>query len=127
MLWFAEPFAAPPAFVNRAAGAGRDLGARLANEPPWVRRRFGVDGPAASAAALERLALALRLLACPPDTARAPHAESRELCELQDTVLSACLSALEEAPPPWEEREARARSVLCDLQRAALEPKKPVE
>jgi len=121
MFWFVEPFAAPDDLVARAIDEGRALSRRLQDEPTWIRRRFGVDIPPASAAALERLRHALDLLARPEDSVLATPAELREIAELQDLVLSACLPALDEALPPKDERKAQVRRALDDLRRAPNE------
>jgi hypothetical protein len=114
MWWFLEPFAAPPAYVERAAAAGAALAARLTDQPLWMRRRFGVDVTTVSAAALERLQTAVGLLANPRETMLGTHAELSEMAELEDTLL-ACLPAFEEAVPPGEERKALGLAVLRDL------------
>ncbi|MEO7326972.1 MAG: TauD/TfdA family dioxygenase, partial [Minicystis sp.] len=42
MLWLLPPFAAPVDLVARASKGSDALAERLADQPPWVRRRFGV-------------------------------------------------------------------------------------
>jgi Taurine catabolism dioxygenase TauD, TfdA family len=118
LYWFAEPFAAPPAFVDRAARARVALAADLAGEPAWLRRRFGVDASPASPAALERLRAVLEVIADPCKTIPLPLQEDRETARLLDTLLSRGLPGLEEDVPSWDEREDHARAVLEGLQRA---------
>ena len=118
LFWFAEPFAAPPPFVDRAARARARLATELAGEPRWLRRRFGVDDPPVGAAPLERLRAALELLADPCKTIPLTLKEDREIARLLDALLSRGLPGLEEEAPPWDEREERARTVLEGLRRA---------
>ncbi|MFO0758818.1 MAG: TauD/TfdA family dioxygenase [Byssovorax sp.] len=115
MLWLPDPFTAPADFKARAIEGSAQLAADLAGEPRWLRERFGVDVPAPSPAALERLRLAIDLLQRPRETIDLPPAEARELCELQDRLLSSCLPALGEALPPLEERLALTERALAVL------------
>jgi hypothetical protein len=122
LYWFTEPFAAPPAFVDRAARAGAALAADLAGEPDWLRHRFGVDAPVVSAAALERLRAVLELIVDPRRTISLPLKEDREIARLLDALLARGLPGLEEDVPPWKERQEHARAVLERLQRSRGRP-----
>lgn len=122
MFWFVEPFACPPAFREAAEAASRELGARLAEAPPWIRRRFGVDIPPVRPEALARLRRALDLLADPDHTASVAPNELQEIAALQDILLSAALPALDEELPPWDDRMELSTRALRALQQAKVGP-----